>query len=198
MSRPYSESCDQNRDPILAVLRPLLAQARNLLEIGSGTGQHAVYFAAALPHLTWHTSDLPANHAGIRAWLEEAGLPNVRPPLALDVTATEWPALAVDAVFTANTFHIVSPQAAAAMVAGVGALLPPGGCFIAYGPFNYGGRYTSNSNARFDQWLKARDPASGIKDFERLDALASAAGMQLEQDIAMPANNRTLCWRRQG
>lgn len=196
MPKPYSEACDQNRDPILAVLRPLLAEARSVLEIGSGTGQHAVYFGARLPHLTWHTSDLPANHAGIRQWLTEAGLPNLRPPIALDVTAGDWTVPAVDAVYTANTFHIVSDAAAAAMIAGVGALLPAGGRFIAYGPFNYGGRYTSESNARFDQWLKARDPDSGIKDFEALDALAHRAGMHLEQDTAMPANNRTLCWRK--
>lgn len=196
MHKPYAESCDQNREPILTVIAPLLAEARAVLEIGSGTGQHAVYFAAHLPQLVWHTSDLEANHAGIRMWLEEAGLDNLRPPLALDVGRGPWPSLEVDTVFTANTFHIMAFEQVAAMIAGVGALLPAGGRFIAYGPFNYGGRYTSQSNACFDAWLRRRDAAGGIRDFEAVDALAREAGLGLERDYAMPANNRILCWRR--
>ncbi|WP_435684285.1 DUF938 domain-containing protein [Sedimenticola selenatireducens] len=195
--KPYSESCDQNRDPILSVIQPLFAELTRVLEIGSGTGQHAVYFAAAMPHLTWHTSDCLEYHDGIRLWLEEAALPNVRPPLQLDVARSVWPSLDVEAVFSANTAHIMHWPEVEAMFAGVGGLLPAGGLFALYGPFNYQGRFTSDSNARFDGWLKQRDPAMGVRDFEALDRLANAAGMALMQDFEMPANNRILCWRRQ-
>lgn len=196
MNKPYAESCEQNRDPILAVLREALAERKRVLEIASGTGQHAVYFGAALPHLTWQTSELPANHAGIQAWLDEAGLANVLPPLALDVNAPVWPVAAVDAVFNANTVHIVAWPAVERMFAGIGRVLEAGGLLCLYGPFNYGGAFTSESNARFDVWLKGRDPASGVRDFEALDRLAEAQGMRLARDIEMPANNRTLIWRR--
>jgi SAM-dependent methyltransferase len=194
--KPYAESCAQNRDPILAVLREAFADRREVLEIASGTGQHAVHFGAALAHLTWHTSELPENHAGILAWLDEAGLPNVRPPLALDVNADDWPLAGVDAIFNANTVHIVGWPAVQRMFAGIGRVLAPGGLLCLYGPFNYGGAYTSDSNARFDVWLKERDPASGIRDFEAVDRLAEAQGLRLVQDIEMPVNNRTLLWRR--
>lgn len=196
MTKPFAESSEQNKQPILAVIRPWLEEARAVLEIGSGTGQHAVFFAGAMPHLLWHTSDLPENHAGIEQWLAEANRPNLRGPATLDATQAEWPELEVDAVFTANTLHIMDWAACEALMAGVGRLLPPGGRLIAYGPFNYGGRYTSASNEQFDQWLKMRDPASGIRNFEDLDACANASGLVLEADVAMPANNRTLCWRK--
>jgi len=195
--KPYAESCDQNREPILSVIQPLFADLTRVLEIGSGTGQHAVYFAAAMPHLTWHTSDCLEYHDGIRLWLEEAALPNVRVPLHLDVARSVWPALDVEAVFSANTAHIMHWPEVEAMFAGVGRLLAAGGLFVLYGPFNYHGRFTSDSNARFDGWLKQRDPAMGVRDFEALERLADAAGMALMQDFEMPANNRILCWQRQ-
>ncbi len=194
--KPYAESCEQNRDPILAVLEAVFADRKNVLEIASGTGQHAVYFGQALPHLTWQTSELAANHAGIQAWLDEADLPNVLPPLAIDVNDADWPATTVDAIFNANTVHIVAWPSVEKMFAGIGRVLAPGGILCLYGPFNYGGRFTSDSNARFDVWLKGRDPASGVRDFEAIDRLAQAQGLQLRQDIAMPANNRTLVWQR--
>lgn len=194
--KPYSESCEQNRDPILAVLRRTYAECREVLEIASGTGQHAVYFGAALPHLVWHTSELPENHAGIQAWLDEAGLGNVRAPVALDVRDPVWPVGQVDAVFNANTVHIVAWPAVVALFAGIGRVLAPGGVVCMYGPFNYGGAFTSPSNARFDAWLKARDPASGVRDFEAVDELARAQGLVLVEDVEMPVNNRTLIWRR--
>lgn len=198
IDKPFSESCVQNRDPILAILRPLFADRRHVLEIGSGTGQHAVYFAADLPHLVWQTADVPQHHPGIQAWLEEATLPNVLPPLALDVNDTAWRSGRYDAVFSANTLHIMGWPEVERFFAGVGAVLEAGGILAVYGPFNYGGRYTSESNARFDAWLKARDPASGVRDFEAVDALARSQGLVLQQDIAMPANNRTLVWRMTG
>lgn len=196
--KPYAESCDQNRDPILAIIEPQLRTCGAVLEIGSGTGQHAVYFARRMPHLVWIPSDLEVNHPGIELWRRESGLNNVRPPLRLDVAQSQWPQLQVDAVFSANTLHIMHWPQVQAMLRGVGQLLPPGGLLLVYGPFNYRGEYTSDSNARFDRWLKARDPASGIRDFEAVDKLSGQAGMMLSGDFEMPANNRMLCWRRPG
>ncbi len=196
IDKPFAESCEQNRDPILAVLREVFADCRLVLEIGSGTGQHAVYFGAELPHLRWQTADVPQHHTGIRAWLDEAALPNVLPPIPLDVGQPGWRSGRYDAVFSANTLHIMGWPEVEAFFAGVGEVLEAGGVLAVYGPFNYGGTFTSESNARFDTWLKARDPASGVRDFEAVDTLARAQGLALQQDIAMPANNRTLVWRR--
>ncbi len=194
--KPYAESCDQNREPIFSVLAPALEHHQRLLEIGSGTGQHAVWFGSKLPWLTWQTSDRLENHPGILQWLEEAALTNVLPPIELDTRMSPWPAITADCVFSANTAHIMDDEGVAGMFRGVGELLPGGGLFLLYGPFNYNGRYTSDSNERFDQWLHQRDPRSGIKHFEDLDALATAAGMTLADDHEMPANNRILCWRK--
>lgn len=195
--KPFSESCERNKEPILAVLREHFAAASRVLEIGSGTGQHAVHFAAQLPQLTWQTADLPANHEGIRLWIEEAALPNVLPPLELDMLQAEtWPHARFDAIFSANTFHIMSWPAVERAFDFIGSVLAPGGTLAVYGPFNYGGTYTSDSNGNFDAWLKNRDPLSGIRDFEAVNALAAAQGLRLRADIAMPANNRTLVWMR--
>lgn len=195
--KPFSPACERNRGPILGVLRGHLGNARRVLEVGSGTGQHAVHFAAAMPWLAWQASDRAENLPGIQAWLDGAGLPNTPAPLELDVD--RWPALAdgpFDAVFSANTLHIMGWVQVQAFFAGAGAVLAPGGMLVVYGPFNYGGRHTSDSNREFDAWLRARDPASGIRDFEAVDALALAQGLRLEDDLAMPANNRCLVWSR--
>jgi hypothetical protein len=149
-----------------------------------------------LSHLVWHTSDVPEQHPGIHAWIEEARLPNLRAPLVLDVNDSHWPIGPVDGVFTANTLHIMSWPTVGRMFAGIACVLKPGGILCVYGPFNYEGRYTSLSNARFDEWLKARDPESGIRDFASVDRLAHDAGLTLWRDVPMPANNRTLVWRR--
>lgn len=194
--KPYAESCEQNQAPILAVLREVFADRKRVLEIASGTGQHAVYFGRALPHLTWQTSELPQHHAGIQAWLDEARLPNVLPPLAIDVNDARWPAEDVDAIFNANTVHIVSWPEVERMFEGIGRVLAPGGILCLYGPFNYGGEFTSESNARFDAWLKARDPKSGVRNFEAVDRLAGQQGLTLLRDVAMPTNNRTLVWQK--
>jgi len=196
IDKPFSESSAENREPILAVLREVFADCRKVLEIGSGTGQHAVYFAPELPHLMWQTADLPQHHAGIRMWLEEAALANVLAPIALDVNRSDWLDGRYDAVFSANTLHIVSWPEVEKFFAGVGTALQPGGVLAIYGPFNYNSQFTSPSNARFDQWLKSRDPASGVRDFEAVDALARAQDLVLLQDVEMPVNNRTLVWRR--
>ena len=193
--KPHSPACERNREPILAVLREHFATRRQVLEIGSGTGQHAVFFAAAMPWLQWQASDRAEYLPGIRAWLDDARLPNTPAPLELDVLAA-WPALDVDAVFSANTLHIMGWDGVQALFEGVGKLLADSGdTLIVYGPFNYGGAYTSDSNRQFDAWLKVRDPSSGIRDFEAVDALAEAVGLRLLADIEMPANNRCLVWR---
>jgi cyclopropane fatty-acyl-phospholipid synthase-like methyltransferase len=198
MDKPFSPACERNRLPILNVLRPLLAGAESVLEIGSGTGQHAVFFAAQMPHLIWQTSDLPENHRGIRMWLEEAALANVLPPLVLDVNADIWPVAHVDAVFTANTMHIVSWPSVEKMFAGVSGVVNADGLFCAYGPFSYDGRHTSESNARFDLSLRNQNPHSGIRDFARVCELAARNDLTLQDDHAMPANNRLLIFRKAG
>lgn len=209
--RPYSPSCDRNRDPILAVLREEFAGRREALEIGSGTGQHAVHFAAAMPWLRWQCSDGAAHLPGIRLWLAEAALANTPPPLELQATTRPVPGFApppplprggdgtprgFDAVFSANTLHIMGWPQVEAFFAGLATVLADAASVVVYGPFNYGGAYTSDSNREFDGWLKARDPASGIRDFEAVDALAAGIGLRLRRDAAMPANNRCLVWRR--
>lgn len=194
-SKPFSPHCERNKEPILAVLRPYFEQCRRVLEIGSGTGQHAVFFASALPNTVWQTSDLEENLPGIRRWLREAALPNLPPPLLLDVTEA-WPKRRFDAVFTANSLHIMPWTAVEQLFAGIDTVLEREATLAVYGPFNYHGAYTSDSNREFDAWLKQRSPLSGIRDFEALDALASRIGLKLVNDHAMPANNHLLVWRR--
>jgi SAM-dependent methyltransferase len=194
--KPFAESCEQNKEAILAVLREVFADRVRVLEIASGTGQHAVHFGRAMPHLLWQTSELARNHDGIRAWLDEAALSNVLAPVEIDVDHERWPVDGVDAVFNANTVHIVSWPQVERMFAGIGRVLISGGVLCLYGPFNYGGCYSAESNARFDAWLKSRDPDSGVRDFEALNRLAEAQGMTLAADLPMPADNRALVWKK--
>ena len=191
-----AEASERNKGPILEVLRQEFAASRSVLEIGSGAGQHAVYLAAQLPQLTWQPSEVPALLPELAQRIRLAGAPNLREPLALDVRAVPWPVAPVDAIFSANTLHIMGWNAVQDFFRGAGGALASGGLLCVYGPFNYAGRYTSDSNAQFDAFLKARDPHSGIRDFEALDALARAQQLTLSADHAMPANNRTLVWRR--
>ena len=197
VEKPFSPACERNAGPILEVLRRHLDGARRVLEVGSGTGQHAVHFAAAMPWLSWQASDRAENLPGIQAWLDEAGLPNTPAPVELDVR--RWPAIAgapFDAVFSANTLHIMGWPQVQAFFGGVEASLADGGTLVVYGPFNRGGSYSSDSNREFDAWLRARDPASGIRDFEAVDALARGAGLHLLEEADMPANNQCVVWRR--
>jgi SAM-dependent methyltransferase len=196
MNKPFSEACERNRAPILEVLRAAFGERRRVLEIGSGTGQHAAYFASALPQLVWQPSDVADNLPGIRAWVKEAAAPNLRPPIALDVDSA-WPDIAADAAFSANTCHIMSWPQVERMLAGVGRLLPAEGVFCLYGPFKYGGRHTAESNARFDAMLRGRDPASGLRDAEAIAAAAEREYLRRTEDISMPANNRLLVFRKQ-
>jgi len=191
----FSDACERNREPILGVLRRVFADRRHVLEIGSGTGQHAAYFAPALPQLDWQPSDVADNLPSIRIWREQAQSPGLREPIELDVDRP-FPALRADAVFSANTCHIMSWPQVERMFAGIAALLPPGGVLALYGPFHYNGEPTSPSNAEFDAWLRGRDRLSGVRDFEDIRDLARRHGLALEEDNAMPANNRLLVFRR--
>lgn len=202
-TRPYAPACDRNRDPILTVLQRHFADRRHVLEIGSGTGQHAVHFAAAMPWLRWQCSDREDALPGIQSWLDEAALPNTPPPAPLDVAIGPWPRAVTpdgrfDAMFSANTLHIMGWPEVERFFAGLEQALSADAVAAVYGPFNYGGQYTSDSNREFDGWLKARDPSSGIRDAEAVDALARRIGLHLVEDVAMPANNRCLVWRRDG
>ncbi|MBY5993899.1 DUF938 domain-containing protein [Ferrimonas balearica] len=195
MTKPFSQACENNRAPILSVLKAAFADTRRVLEIGSGTGQHGVHFAPQLDQLIWQMSDRAENLPGIEQWRRECGVSNLPPAIELDVTRA-WPAMAVDGVFSANTAHIMAWPVVEAMMAGIGQVLRPGGCFCLYGPFHYGGQPTSASNARFDAYLRSEAPQMGIRDIEAVTALARAQGMTLEADHPMPANNRLLQWRR--
>ena len=196
MNKPDAPACARNRDPILQVLRTHFARCRNVLEIGSGTGQHAVYFAAAMPWLEWQCSDRPEYLPGIDAWRVEVGLANTPAPLPLDVAIGPWPARSFDAVFTANSLHIMGWAEVEAFFAGLSGVLAEQATLVVYGPFNYAGEFSSDSNRAFDASLRARDPRMGIRDFEAVDALASRIGLVLDEDVAMPANNRCLVWHR--
>lgn len=195
MDKPNAPSCERNRDPILDVLRVHFADRRQVLEIGSGTGQHAVHFAAALPQLQWQCSDRVENLPGITLWLDEAALPNTPPPIVLDVSGA-WPTQRYDAVFSANTLHIMGWDEVEQLFDHLAEVTSEGAKLVIYGPFNDGGRYSSESNAAFDQWLQSRGAHMRIRDAEAVDALADAAGFSLVDDIAMPANNRCRVWQR--
>jgi cyclopropane fatty-acyl-phospholipid synthase-like methyltransferase len=194
MDKPFAPSCERNREPILEVLREHFADRSSVLEIGSGTGQHAVFFAGRLSRLNWQTSDRAEQLPGIRAWLDEASLPNTPAPIEIDVCAA-WPQRRFDAVFSANTLHIMPWPAVEKMFAALPDVLAADARVVIYGPFNFGGGFTSASNAAFDAKLKASAPHQGIRDFEKVNALAQKAGLALHRDHAMPSNNRCLVWR---
>lgn len=194
--KQHAPSYERNKDAILAVLREILPASGTVLEIGSGTGQHAAYFAPRLPHLVWQPTELLENIPSIRAWREEANAPNLREPVELDLYARCWPLKRADAAVCINTIHIVAWEAVINLVAGVGRLLSPGGVFYVYGAYRYATRPLEPSNEEFDRWLKARDPRSGVRDFEAVDALARDAGLVLAGDRPMPANNRSIWWTK--
>ena len=195
MIKPFSQACENNGPSILRVLKRVLMDVNTVLEVGSGTGQHAVFFGASLPHLTWQTSDLIDNHQGIHLWLAEAQRENVIAPIVLDVTQPLIHSGSYDAIYTANTLHIMSLMAVEGAFKLFALCVNEGGLLLTYGPFNYGGCFTSDSNARFDHYLKASAPSRGIRDVEWINELALANGFTLEEDNTMPANNRLLIWR---
>jgi len=194
--KPFSQACKNNQHPILNVLIRVFSDRRKVLEIGSGTGQHAVYFSKHLPHLEWITSDLQENIDGINQWIAEFPQDNLHPPLWLDVTSENWEVPLVDAVFSANSLHIMEWSAVEKLFQGIAKILHPGGVFAVYGPFKYKGEFTSESNQHFDGWLKDQQEHRGIRDFEQVDALATQTNLTLIEDNDMPAYNRLLVWRR--
>jgi trans-aconitate methyltransferase len=197
MEKPDAPSCAKNREPILEVLRDHFHDRRQVLEIGSGTGQHAIFFAKRLPHLIWQTSDRAENLPGISAWLNEAAQPNTPAPLAFNILDS-WPEGRFDAIFSANTLHIMPWLAVEQLFAGLPEILTEQAKIAIYGPFNYGGQFTSESNAEFDRSLKEKAPQQGIRDFEKVNVLAEKAGLSLIEDRAMPSNNRCVVWKRGG
>jgi hypothetical protein len=189
---PFSEACERNQAPILAVLRQAFADRAQVLEIGSGTGQHAVYFAANLAHLTWHPTEQLAYLPDLENRIKQQGGANLRTPTVLDVKQALWPLRSTDAVFTANTLHIMSWTEVIDLFRGIGAILAPRGVLCIYGPFRYEGGYTSASNRDFDRMLQERDPASGLREIQAVTALAAQYGIKLMTDHDLPANNRLL------
>ncbi len=192
--QPYSEYAARNVTPILEILKNEFGSASRVLEIGSGTGQHAVAFAAAMDHLHWQTSDLDENHAGIRAWIDGSGIKNIAPPLSMDVREASVDQGAYDAAFSANTAHIMGIDAVGKMFSLVAEALRPGGVFCLYGPFRQGGEFNAQSNADFDANLRQRDSVMGIRDIEKLDEFALAAGLQRVRFYAVPSNNNVAVW----
>ncbi len=193
---PHADACERNKEPILEVLRQAFADCSSILEIGSGTGQHAVHFALAMPALVWQPTEMADAMPGLRKRILYEGPKNLRAPVELDVTRPPWDVLRVNGVFMANTLHIMSWRHVEAMFANLPAVLKPGAVLAIYGPFRYEGQYTSESNASFDEMLHTRDPDSGIRDFEAVDTLARGIGFTLQADHRMPANNQTLVWKR--
>ncbi len=195
MNKPFSQACENNKKAILDVLRIEFMDVKNVLELGSGTGQHATYMAPYLDHLKWQTSDLIVNHKGINQWIDDCPAENLLRPIEVDFHLN-WPVTLVDGMFSANTLHIVSWDLVKQFFHGVAKHLSVHGVLCIYGPFNYDGKFTSESNANFELWLKQRDPFSGIRDYEDILILAESAGLVLKQDHAMPANNRLLVFKK--
>jgi len=199
MDKPFSPACENNRDPILALLMPLLADKSSVLEIGSGTGQHAVWFAKNMPQLRWQTSDLQHNHAGINQWLNAYPSPNLLAPIELDMLDTvgsNWPNGGFDCIYSANTAHIMPWEAVVNMLAQVGLRLCSNGLFCLYGPMQYQGVIEPQSNRDFDASLQQQTSHMGIREFHQINRLAAEAGLVLLDDHAMPANNRLLVWQK--
>jgi cyclopropane fatty-acyl-phospholipid synthase-like methyltransferase len=193
MTKPFAPSCERNQTVILDVLQSIITvDDKHLLEIGSGTGQHAIFMAPNFSHLQWHTSDLKENHAGTNMWLDEAKIDNILAPIVYESGQSDFPDIDVDIVFTTNTLHIMSWQNVENLIKQLGENLKTGAKIIIYGPFNYNGQFTSDSNAKFDVWLKQQEPHRGIRNFEDIVQPMANVGIGLKQDIEMPANNRIL------
>jgi hypothetical protein len=199
MNKPFSQACENNKKPILDILTNVFSKTKHVLEIGSGTGQHAVFFGQHLPQLIWQTSDLLINHQGINWWLDESICTNVEKPIIYDLDK-DWPVvknkLKIDGIYTANTLHIISWELVIKFFDSLSKNLTADAMVCIYGPFNYQGQYTSESNANFDIWLKDRDINSGIRDIEAILLLANSVGLHLIDDHKMPANNRLLVFSK--
>jgi len=196
INKSFSASSEQNKAIIYETIEPYLLDGIEVLEIGSGTGQHAIHFVSMVPGINWQTSDLAENLIDIKAWIDDSQLPNLPEPLELDVSS-QWMDKTYELIFSANTFHIMNQDQVEQFLLRCTACLIAEGHLIVYGPFNYQGSYTSPSNEQFDGWLKTRDPQSGIKHFEWVNAIARESGLRLVSDIAMPSNNRILIWQHE-
>jgi len=196
LEKPFSQASENNKEAIAITLEPYLRGVQRILEIGSGTGQHAVYIGERYPTVTWQTSDVKANHAGIETWVNEAGLPNVLLPVERNIESPAWEEAEQEAIYLANVVHIIELHLVERLFRHLDACLGADGLLFMYGPYNYGGRFTSDGNKRLDDWLKSLNPDFGIRDFEFIDDLARNAGLMLLEDCTMPANNRLLIWRR--
>ena len=193
----YSPAAEKNKTPILEVFRERLAPTARVLEVGSGAGQHALHFTDALPELRWQPTEHPAVMSALEANLGAAARDAILPPLALDLATDSWPTGPFDAVYAANVMHIVSVPLGEVLIRGAASVLREGGQLLLYGPYKFGGTFTTESNAEFDQWLKARDPRSGVREFEAVARVAETAGLELVDNRAMPSNNQLLCFRRE-
>jgi len=196
VTKPYSQPCENNKKVILEILASTFANTEKVLELGSGTGQHAVYFSEHLPHLLWQTSDLAENHSGINAWVDSSPRENLLRPITCDANVRPWQVESVDGIFTANTLHIMGEKQVELLFEEIGQVVASTGDLCIYGPFNYEEKFTSQSNERFQDWLVARDPVSGIRDFEWICELAENQALKLVADHEMPANNRLLHFQR--
>ncbi|MCH7815453.1 MAG: DUF938 domain-containing protein [Proteobacteria bacterium] len=195
---PFSQACENNKQVILDLLATHLAVSDSVLEIGAGTGQHAVYFAEHFPNWLWQCSDTPSDVDSLNLRIAAAQLHNLPSAIALDVNQAHWNCAKSNAIYSANSLHIMSADSVENFFAGVGRQLQENGLLLVYGPFKYGGDFTTESNARFDLWLKQRDPVSGVRDFEWVMKLAEGAGLEFIEDNAMPANNQFLVWKKTG
>lgn len=197
MNKPFSQACENNKQPILNVITAYFKAGDRIMEIGSGTAQHAVYFCQQLPEINWIPSEIPVNRESLIAGLAGEELPNLLAPETLDVTQKNWPVRELDGLFSANCLHIMPAAFNADFFRGAAEVLKPGARLCVYGPFKYQGAFTSDSNARFDLWLKERNRLSGIRDFETINQLALDNTFELLEDRAMPANNQCLVWSKQ-
>ena len=197
MTKPYSASCERNWKPIADILKKFITnESQTLFEIGSGTGQHAVYIAPYFPKLTWITSDILSNHDGIKKWLNETKTNNIKGPFEYEIGKNDFPCKQCDIVFTANSLHIMSWKNAKQLIQCSSKQLGNKALFIVYGPFKYGGTYTSQSNSDFDQWLHTRDSNSAIRNFEDIQHHMISNGLFLLNDFQMPANNQMLIFQK--
>ena len=194
--KPDASASVRNREPILDVLKIEFRDCKSVLEIGSGTGQHAVFFGKAMPWLTWQTSDLVENYQGINSWVADARLPNVRHPILLDVQQPDNVNGEYNGIFSANTAHIMSISTVRCMFDVCGRLLSDGGVFCLYGPFNQDGKFNSDSNKYFHHSLRSQDPAMGIRNLEELNAFAARSMMCRKRLYGMPANNLLVVWNK--